>query len=744
MTTRAELRAQAEAERRRGRRAAREAGPGGPGGPGGPEGPGGPDRPRRADVRGRPRRHWGRIILFTLLGLAIFGIASVSIAYAMTDIPKPNDAALAQASVIYYADGKTEMGRISEVNRQSVKLKQVPDHVQKAMLAAEDRTFYENKGVSPSGIIRAVWVGLRGGEQQGGSTITQQYVKNYFLTQDRTYARKAREILISIKIDGQLSKDEILENYLNTIYFGRGAYGVETASKAYFGKDVSQINASQAALLASVINAPSLFDPAISAENKVRAEKRWNYVLDGMVTKGWIKPEERASAKFPATVAAKQRGAYGPTGYIIQAVKNELTDKLKLTQADIDRGGLKIVTSINKKSQDAAVAAVKNRMPTGPGTGNLHAGLIAIKPGDGAIVAMYGGKDYQKVQFNTALDARLQAGSTFKVFTLIATLQDGESTKTRYNGKSPQYFPEFEDNRPDASADERRGKVTNFGNEQFGNIDVRTATAHSVNTIFAQMNIKVGADKTVEAAVAAGLPEKTAGLNNNLANVFGTASPHIIDMANAYATIAAQGAKVTPYIVKSVSSTDGTFNYKARIKKQAVFDKGVMADTVDAMQQVVKQGTAQYAKNLGRPTAGKTGTTSDNYAAWFDGFTPQLATAVGIYKGDGSQQEKNRMDNVPGVGELTGGTVPVRIWTDFMEAALKGLPVADFPPREGIGDDQVAPVTDTATTSSSTSTTTSTTKTRGNPHTSSTSSSSSVTLPSITASTCTLPPGKCT
>jgi membrane peptidoglycan carboxypeptidase len=726
MTTRAELRAQAEAESPRTRRSR---------GSGGPPGPGG------ATGAGRPRRRWGRIILFTLMGLAAFGLASVGIAYAMTDIPQPNDAALAQASVIYFADGKTEMGRISEVNRQSVKLSQVPDHVQKAMLAAEDRTFYENNGVSPTGIARAVWVGLRGGQQQGGSTITQQYVKNYFLTQDRTYARKVREILISVKIDGQLSKDEILENYVNTIYFGRGAYGVQTASKAYFGKDVGKLDVSQAALLAAVINAPSLFDPALSADNRVRSQERWNYVMDGMVTKGWISPEERAAAKFPKTVSNKPRGTAGPTGYLIQAVKNELTNTLKLTQADIDRGGLKIVTTINQKSQAAAVKAVQDRMPTGSGTKDLHAGLIAIKPGDGAIVAMYGGKDYQKVQFNTALDARLQAGSTFKVFTLIATLQDGESTKTRYNGKSPQYFPEFEDNRPGASADERRGKVTNFGNEQFGELDVRNATAHSVNTIFAQMNIKVGAQATVDAATAAGLPEKTAGLDANLANVFGTASPHIIDMANAYATIAAQGARVSPYLVKSASSTDGNFNYKARVAKKAVFDKGVMADAADAMQQVVQKGTGAYARNLGRPAAGKTGTTSDNYAAWFDGFTPQLATAVGIYKGDGSQQKKNQMDDIPGVGELTGGTVPVRIWTDFMEAALKGMPVADFPPREGIGDDQLPPPTTTTATTTTGTTTAPTTKTRGNPHiTTSTSSSSSSSSPS---STCTLPPGKC-
>jgi membrane peptidoglycan carboxypeptidase len=677
---------------------------------------------------GAGRRWAKRLGIAALVGL-VLAVAGFLVAYALVKTPKPNDLANAQASIIYFADGKTEMDRISEVNRESVPLSKVPKAVQQAHLAAEDRNFYQNSGVSPSGIARAVWVGLRGGATQGGSTITQQYVKNYFLTQDQTLSRKGKEIIISIKIAKQQSKDQILENYLNTIYYGRGAYGIQTAAKAYFSKDVSKLTPAEGAFLASVIRGPQFYDPGLGAEQKANAQARWTYVMDGMVSEGWLTPEQRARQKFPAIDKYRQRtAAAGPNGYVTDAVKRELKGKLKLTDADIDKGGYKIVTTVDAKAQKAAVAAVKDRMPTGKGTGTLRVGLTSIRPGDGAVVAMYGGADFQKNQYNTATQAQMQAGSTYKVFTLLAALQQGISTRTRFSGHSPQYFKEFAD--PAGKTDaQQRGRVENFANEQFGSIDLRTATGHSVNTVYAQLNIKVGPDKTKAAAVASGLPEKAQ--HANYSNVFGTDHEHVIDMANAYATIAAQGQRVTPYFIKSVKGGPGGLSYKAKPVKKAAFDKDVMADAIDAMQQPVKDGTAQFAQNLGRPAAGKTGTTSDNKAAWFNGFTPQLATAVGIYS-TGKNGEELSMNSVPGVGELTGGTVPVRIWTDFMTAALKGQKVIDFPQRAGVGDDRVytPPPPPPPTTSSSAPSTTSTTTTTTPPSTTST-----TTTPSSTSST---------
>ncbi|WP_270887065.1 transglycosylase domain-containing protein [Pedococcus sp. 5OH_020] len=680
--------------------------------------PGKPRASQRAARSGGAGRRWAKRLGIAALVGFVLAVAAFFVAYATIKTPEPNDLANAQASIIYYRDGKTELDRISEVNRESVPLSKVPKKVQEAHLAAEDRNFYQNSGISPTGIARAVWVGLKGGATQGGSTITQQYVKNYFLTQDQTLSRKGREIIISIKIAKQESKDTILENYLNTIYYGRGAYGIQTAAKAYFGKDISQLDVSEGALLASVIRGPSFYDPGLGAQQKANAEQRWSYVMDGMVTKRWITQAQREAAKFPTVTTYKpKRGAAGPNGYITDAVKRELRTKLKLTDADIDRGGYRVVTTIDARAQQAAVAAVKARMPTGKNASTLHVGLTSIKPGDGAVVAMYGGADYQKEQFNTATQATMQGGSTFKIFALVAGLREDISTKTRFNGRSPQYFPEFKDSA--AKSDFlRQGGVRNFGDEQFGDIDLRTATGHSVNTVFAQLNIKVGPDKTKAAAIAAGLPDdkqaaarKLGKLGSNYSNVFGTDHVTVTDMANAYATIAAQGQRVTPYFIQSVKGGPGGLSYKAKVAKKAVFDKDVMADTIDAMQRPIKDGTAQYAQNLGRPAAGKTGTTTGNKAAWFNGFTPQLETAVGIYS-SGKNGAELSMDNVNGVGELTGGTVPVRIWTDFMSAALKGQKVLDFPQRAGVGDDQVyTPPPPSTTSSSSTSSTTSTTTT---------------------------------
>jgi membrane peptidoglycan carboxypeptidase len=694
---------------------------------------------RRANGAQRPqsrKKLWAKRLGIVALAGFVLAIAGFFVAYALIKAPEPNDLASAQASVIYYADGKTEIDRISEVNRESVKLSQVPVGVRRAHLAAEDRSFYRNSGISPSGIARAVWVGLRGGATQGGSTITQQYVKNYFLTQDQTLSRKGKEIIISIKIAKQKSKDQILEDYLNTIYYGRGAYGIQTASKAYFNKDVSKLTPSEGALLASVIRGPAFYDPGLGKQQAQNAKARWTYVMDGMRSEGWISAADRAEATFPKVVKyAPRKAASGPNGFVTQAVKDELKNKLKLSDQDVDRGGFKIVTTIDKKAQDAAVAAVKDRMPTGKSASTLRVGLTSIKPGDGAVVAMYGGADYRKEQFNTATQATMQAGSTFKIFTLLAAVsaKDPVSTRTRFDGHSPQYFKEFED--PGAATDFlRRGGVRNFGpfpGEQFGNIDLRTATGHSVNTVYAQLNIKVGPKATRDAAVAAGLPSK--GLGTNYANVLGTSHVRIIDMANAYATIAAKGQRVTPYFIKSVKGGPGELNYKAKPVKKAAFDADAIADVTDAMEQPIKDGTAEYAQNLGRPAAGKTGTTTENKAAWFDGFTPQLATAVGIYS-SGKNGAELSMNNVEGIfgpgtsGELTGATVPLRIWTDFMKDALNGQKVLDFPPRAGVGDNQVYTPPPPPPSSSSSSTTTSTTTTT-------TTTSTTTTTPSTTKTT---------
>jgi membrane peptidoglycan carboxypeptidase len=652
--------------------------------------------PRLADYPREGKDGWRRWIpswkLVLGSGFAAFCLAVIGfgIVYARTTIPQPNQLALAQTSVVYYSDGKTVLGQFQEVNRTSVPLSQVPVAVQHEVVSAEDRTFYTNKGIDPRGIARALYNNLRGGATQGGSTITQQYVKNYFLTQDRTVTRKLKEFFISIKIDRSTNKNAILQDYLNTIYFGRGAYGIQAASKAYFGQDVSKLTPAQGAVLASVIRAPALYDPALNPD---RAKARWNYVMSGMVQLGWLSQSQVDALKYPTVLKRSNTSAHGgTTGYLLDVVRREVESKLHLTDSDIDRGGLRIVTTFDKSDQAAAVNAIRDQMPK-TGAKGVRVGLVSIKPGNGAVVAMYGGPDSVSQPFNAATQSSMQAGSTFKPFALITALGQGISLKSRFNGSSPKVVPGF--SRP----------VVNFGGEQFGDIDLVQATEQSVNTVYAQLNAKVGPAKTMETAIAAGLPDTTAGLSANPANVLGTASPHVIDMASAYATIAAQGVYAQPYTVARVTSSNGNIDYKAKPKTKAVFDPAVMADTAFAMSKVVQAGTGAGA-NFGRPAAGKTGTTTNNVSAWFDGFTPQLATAVGMYR-NGKNGKVLSLNGLGGRSNVQGATFSVPIWRAYMEAAMKGLPVKDFPAPANVGT-SINPSPTTTATATATSTATAT------------------------------------
>ncbi|RIK12343.1 MAG: penicillin-binding protein [Acidobacteria bacterium] len=640
---------------------------------------------KEAQARRRRRRpgRWRRVLLW-LVGLGLLAVAvlaaAFAFAYSRTEVPEPNDFADAQSTILYYADGQTELARFTGgYDREVVPLSQVPDHVQKAVLAAEDRSFYDNEGISITGTARGAWRTLTGGTVQSGSTITQQYVKNYYLTADQTLTRKFREIMISIKIDNELSKDEILGNYLNVIYFGRGAYGIQTASEAYFDKDVSELTESEGAFLAAVMNAPSLFDPDYAEGNQERAEQRWNYVLDGMVEQGWLDPATREGMTFPDVREPSPTSAsQGVEGYIAQEVRGDLRDLLGLEDAQIDTGGLRVTTTIVKKHQDAAEEAVKAYRPTGEGTDDITTALTAVRPGDGAITAMYGGDDYQKTQLNAATSARVQAGSLFKPVTLVAAVADGVDTMSTFDGPSPMTF----------GTGDGEVEVRNFRDVSFGELDLRIALAESVNTIYVQLNELIGPEKTVEAAVDLGLPEDTPGLGTDLTNVLGTASPTLVEMTNAYATIAAEGQRAEPYLVQQVTTAAGDVTYEADPETEDGIDADVAADVTDAMTYVMTQGSGTTAGDVGRPVAGKSGTSENNVSAWFDGFAPQLATGVVMYKGDGTVP----MQDVGGLDQVTGGTFPAQVWGEFMRLAMEGEEVVPFPPRVGVGD--VLPTTE--------------------------------------------------
>jgi membrane peptidoglycan carboxypeptidase len=542
-------------------------------------------------------------------------------------------------------------------------------NVRHAVLAAEDRGFYSNRAFSITGIARAVLNNLRGGSLQGGSTITQQYAKTAFLTPERTIQRKIKELVIAIKLENQLSKDQIFENYLNTIYFGRGSYGVQTAAQQYFNRNVDQLTNAQAIVISCILRSPGFYDPSYSKANEKRLTDRFDYVVKGMVEAEWLSPEDAAKIKFPTIAPRVTSGSLsGPKGHIIEAVSKELK-KLGFTEEQLLVGGLVIKTTIDQKAQTAAVDAINKLTPTKVPE-NLHIALVAIRPGTGEIVAMYGGADYLKRQLNDATQAIALAGSTFKPFALIAALESGIPLTSMWNGDSPQIFDDLG----------KPYEVGNYGNEGWGQVDLLFATKHSINTVYVPLGQKAGLDKVVDAARRAGIPDSVAMMPTPSV-ALGPASPHVIDVANAYATFAAQGIKSKPYLVTSVTGSNKGVLYEGKAQTEEVFSKEVMADLTYALKGVVNGGTGAAALALGRPAAGKTGTSQSNASAWFSAYTPQLAASVSFFRDDATQT----LNGIGGLTSVTGGSFPARIWTAFMKGALKGEPVMDFPAPSNIG-----------------------------------------------------------
>ena len=598
----------------------------------------------------------------------IAGSVLFALAYFTVDIPDPNAYVNSQSTIIQYSNGE-EIGRVGTQNRQIVPLAKIPLNVRHAVLAAEDRSFYSNRAFSVTGILRAVVNNLRGGSLQGGSTITQQYAKTAFLTPSRTIQRKIKELVIAIKLENQLSKDQIFESYLNTIYFGRGSYGVMTASQQYFNRNVDQLTNSQAAVIASILRSPGLYDPAFKEGNLERVQARFEYVKEGMIEAGWLDKEAAAKMKFPTVAPRSTSGQLsGPKGHIIEAVTKELA-KLGFTQDQLLVGGLVIKTTLDQKAQQSAVDAVNKFYPA-KAPENLRIGLVAIRPGTGEIVALYGGRDYLQRQLSDATQSIALAGSTFKPFAIIAGLEQGIPLTSMWNGDSPQVFDDL-------------GKpyiVSNYGDEGWGQVDLMYATKHSINTIFVPLGIKVGPAAVVDVARRAGIPESVAMIPTPSV-VLGVASPRVIDVANAYATFAAQGIKSRPYLVSQVIGSNKGVLYEGKQETQEVFSKEVMADLTYALKGTITGGTGAAALALGRPAAGKTGTSQSNASAWFSAYTPQLAASVALFRDSASES----LNGIGGLTSVTGGTFPARIWTAFMKGALKGEPVMDFPAPSNIG-----------------------------------------------------------
>lgn len=625
-------------------------------------------------------RKWNRltprgkkVVGAAVVGSFLLFVGLLGMVYAAARIPLPSELDTAQATVVEYADGST-MGQIAKENRTDIPLDDVPPHVRDAVLAAEDRGYYKHSGISLTGIARAAYQDIRGGgARQGGSTITQQYARNAFLTKQKTFARKFREAVIAVKLDRKYSKDQVFEWYLNTIYFGRGAYGIEAAAQTYFGVPAKRLTVEQGAVLAALIRSPEGGDPAIAPNT---AKRRWQGVLDGMVETKKLDKAAADAATYPKirdrkAVAGKTgTGGNGPTGYVIEAVRQELK-RNGFSDNAILTGGLRVRTTIDKRRQDAAVKAVQEVLDN-PAE-DPPAALVAVEPGTGKVVAMYGGRDYggkgEKSFINYAFNPR-QPGSSFKPFVLAAALDEGISLRSTFDGRSPQTFANY--------------PVRNFGDEQFGRVDLVQATAHSVNTIYVPLGMQVGFTKTMDTLHRLGVPEKvTCEANRDATLYLGTCDLAPIDEATAFATFANGGESVSWHLVSEVRDRKGKKTYTAKPKKQEALSEGEAADAIHAMRAVIEDGTARSAR-IGRPAAGKTGTTSDNTNAWFSGFVPQLSATVWMGyepRDDGSGKASiPPLRNIQGFGEVTGGTLPARIWREFMAAALEGVEVESFPP----------------------------------------------------------------
>jgi membrane peptidoglycan carboxypeptidase len=622
-----------------------------------------------------------RTTLWVLFGLFALGAVTFGILYAVVQVPTANSAAVAQTTTIYYSDGKTVLARVGTENRQIVDLSLIPQHVRDAVIAAEDRGFYSSHGVTLTGIPRAIVANfLAGGVQQGGSGITQQFVKNTYLTQDRTFSRKIKEVVIAIKIDRSTSKDDILAGYLNTIWFGRGASGIQAAARAYFGTTVDKLTVAQGAVLAASIRGPALYDPAYHLQ---AAKDRWTYVIDGMVKDGALSRAQADALKYPKAIppTASSTAATGPERFVENAVLDELTAK-GISEQAVQTGGLQVVTTIDKTAQAAAdnaessvfVAGVKNakKKPV--------SSLISLEPGTGRIKAMYGGASYadggcnDKLAncLNLATQIARQPGSSFKPFVLSTALDQGTIKVTdRFNGPTQTTLKDGTPVRNDGDS------------ESCPNCTLIDAMAQSINTIYEPLAEQVGPAKVADQAHVLGIPETVplkdaSGTGASIA--LGTYDVPPIDMASAYGTFAASGVRSTPYIVETVKSSSGKSMYKAKPDTAQVLNAGVTADVTEALQAVVTapNGTGHRAAlDGGRPVAGKTGTTTESRNAWFVGYTPQLVTAVWI----GNVDDSPTTGQIPGFPNgLYGGGLPAQTFKAYMDAALKGQPVLQFPP----------------------------------------------------------------
>ena len=625
--------------------------------------PGGRPARRPAPVRrkGRALRFVGLLALVVIVATAV--TAAIVYASMASSLPDPN-AALArgrdQTTTITDRNGRVLTRLFAEQNRSDKQLSEIPEILQQAVIATEDQRFYEHTGVDPLGILRALYTDVILRRQaQGGSTITQQYVKQAFVGDERSIKRKVMEAMLAQRVEKRYGKAKILELYLNTIYFGHGAYGVESAAQTYFGKSVSKLSLPEAAMIAGVIKSPARYSPYL---DRVAARQRRDTVLGQMRDQGYVSESQFAQAVASPikTSGLKSQAARAP--YFVEWIKSQLSDKFGQNQ--LYRGGLVVKTTLDLAAQMAAEKAISSTLDR---KSDPSAALVALKPGTGEVLAMVGGRDFKKQQFNVAVQgAGRQPGSSFKPFVLATALSNGISPEQTFDAGPAKL-----------DVNGKTWSVTGAHNGKTGPMRLRVALEQSVNSVFARLIMRISPNKVVETAARMGLHKGIAPVPAiALGGLRDGVTP--LEMADAYATLAAGGEHAPAFGIERVTDPKGSVLFEAKPTSTRALDSSVAYLTTDILKGVITRGTAKGA-GIGRPAAGKTGTTQANRDAWFVGYTPQLAAAVWM----GYPAEQKAMTSVHG-RSVTGGSFPAHMWSTFMRSALAGVPVRDFVKPSGL------------------------------------------------------------
>ncbi|MCB5182280.1 transglycosylase domain-containing protein [Streptomyces antimicrobicus] len=643
-------------------------------------------RPKKTGIR---RFFTWRKIVGTFFGMVLLGIAALVGLYFYVDKPDPNAEATLQSNIYKFADGSI-MTRTGKVNREILPIDKIPMHTQNAFIAAENKSFREDSGIDVKGLGRAALQAVTGGRKSGGSTITQQYVKNYYLNQDQTVTRKLKELVISLKVDQEMEKPEILAGYMNTSYFGRNAYGVQAAAQAYYGVNADQLTIEQSAYLAALLQAPSQYDWAVASEtSKTLVTDRFNYVLNNMVEMGVLDQAKRAGMQFQQPNKPKAApGMEGQKGYLIEAANAEMR-RQGVSAEQIQAGGWTIELTIDPKKQAALEKAVQDELESKldrkdtkrrPVDQNVQAGATSVDPKTGAIVAMYGGTGQQDHWASNALRTDFQPGSTFKPIVLASALQNKSRTQ---DGKpiTPNALYDGTSGRPVVGSDvpfaPQNQDQQDYKTGDSPLITVQKATNSSVNSVYAQMIVDVKPQNVKKTALALGMKDREGWPEDKPAMALGTMSANTVEMAGVYATFDNHGKKVTPTIIKKAEHA-----YREYTPVQAVGAQVIDSSTADTVTKVltgvVNDGSGSTVRSSAYEAAGKTGTTESNVAAWFTAYTPELVTVVAMFGEEPGTGKQVTLTGTAGGGRAGGSSFPADVWKAYTLAALKGAKTGQF------------------------------------------------------------------